>query len=97
MRSAQSSQAILEDYQQTGLSVRQIAQKHGVCIRTVYNAVKGKTDRKGWDRSGRRYLSLTRSEAQTILNAIQPTKADYTSPIPNIIRRLEAIIEDLTY
>ena len=88
---------IIEDYQQTGLSVRQIAQKHGVCVRTVYNAVKGKTDRKGWDRRGRRYLSLTRNEAQTILNAIQPTKADYASPIPGIVRRLETIIEDLTY
>ena len=87
---------IIEDYQQTGLSVRQIAQKHGVCVRTVYNVVQGKTDRKGWDRRGRRYLSLTRSEAQTILNAIQPTKADYASPIPGIVRRLETIIEDLT-
>lgn len=88
---------IADDYHNSRLSVRQIAQKHGVCVRTVYNAVKGKTDRKGWDRSGRRYLSLTRNEAQTILNAIQPTKADYASPIPGIVRRLQTIIEDLSY
>lgn len=85
---------IIEDYRHSGLSVRQIASKHGVCVRTVYNAIAGKTDRKGWQRQRRRYLALTRDEAQALLDGIGKPQNPVTDCVT---KRLETIVEDLSY
>jgi len=89
---------ISDDYHNSSLSVRQIARKHGVCVRTVYNIIGNDTDRKGWKRLNKRYLSLTRHETETLLNAIGPEYeySDPCDPIHEIIERLSRIKEDLT-
>lgn len=97
MRSRQFSQSIIDDYHNTSLTVRQIARKYHVCVRTVYNIIGNGTDRKGWKRQNKRYLSLTRRETETLLNAIGP-ETEYSDPadlIHGIIERLNAIKEDL--
>lgn len=97
MRSKPYSQSIIDDYHGTSLSVRQIARKHDVCVRTVYNIVGNGTDHKGWKRQNKRYLSLTRHETETLLNAIVP-ESKYSDPadlIHGIIERLNRIKEDL--
>lgn len=84
---------ISEDYHNSGLSVRQIASKHGVCIRTVYYAINGQADRKGWKRQHRRYLALTKEEAQALYKEIKPK-----DPVMDCIAgRIRNIIKDLTY
>lgn len=84
---------IADDYHNSGLSVRQIASKHGVCVRTVYNVIGDKADRKGWKRQNRRYLALTREEAQALYKEIKPQ-----DPVMDCIAgRIRNIIKDLTY
>ena len=98
MRSKPYSQSIIDDYHGTSLSVKQIARKHHVCVRTVYNIIGNGTDRKGWKRQNKRYLSLTRPEVETLLNAIGP-ETGYSDPcdlIHGIIERLSTIREDLS-
>lgn len=58
---------IIRDYYRSGLSVKQIAKKHGVCMRTVYNAVKGKTNRRGQHPKDRLPLYLSKEDAETLL------------------------------
>lgn len=84
---------IADDYHNSGLSVSQIASKHGVCIRTVYYAIGGQADRKGWKRQHRRYLALTKEEAQALYKEIKPQ-----DPVMDCIAgRIRNIIKDLTY
>lgn len=84
---------IIEDYHNSGLSVRQIASKHGVCVRTVYYAIGDHADRKGWKRQHRRYLSLTKEEAQALYKEIKSQ-----DPVMDCIAgRIRNIIKDLTY
>lgn len=86
------SQQISDDYHNSSMTVRQIANKHGVCVRTVYNIMHNKTDRKGHAKQRRRYLALTLNESHTLLSYLQQVHA-----APDIQARLENIIEDLTY
>lgn len=84
---------IADDYHNSGLSVRQIASKHGVCIRTVYYAIGDQADRKGWKRQHRRYLSLTMDEAQALYKEIKSQ-----NPVMDCIAgRIRTIIQDLKY
>lgn len=84
---------IIEDYRHSGMSVRQIAAKHGVCVRTVYYAIGDKADRKGWKRQHRRYLALTMEEAQALYKEIKSQ-----NPVMECIAgRIRSIIQDLTY
>lgn len=84
---------IADDYHNSRLSVRQIAAKHGVCIRTVYYAIGGNADRKGWKRQHRRYLALTKDEAQALYKEIKSQ-----NPVMDCIAgRIRTIIKDMTY
>ena len=84
---------IADDYHNSCLSVRQIASKHGVCVRTVYNIIGDKADRKGWKRQHRRYLALTRDEAQALYKEIKSQ-----NPVMDCIAgRIRTIVKDLTY
>lgn len=92
MYGKQLSQPISDDYHNSKLTVKQIASKHGVCVRTVYNVINGKTDRKGLSKQPRRYLSLTREEALFLISSI----ADPDQyPAAGLLNRLKYIIEDL--
>lgn len=90
------SKQISDDYHNSKLTVKQIAKKYGVCVRTVYNVIDGKADRKGFNKQPRRYLSLTRNEAILLNDTLQLNNS--TSPARyEIENRLRNIIEDLTY
>ena len=86
------SQRISDDYRNHALTISQIARKNGVCIRTVYNVMQGKTNRKGHAKQHRRYLALTQHEAHVLLSCLQQSQT-----APDIQCRLNNIIEDLTY
>lgn len=92
--------AIISDYQQGMLSVKQIAEKYNVCPRSVYNCIDGRTNRKGLSKQNRRALFLNKSETETLLlcimeaeNALSQTDI---SIVNNIQERLLNIADDLT-
>lgn len=91
---------IISDYQDGALSVRQIAEKHGVCPRSVYNCISGHTSRKGLSKQNRRALFLTKEETEALLLCI--IEAEYHLPkadrliIDGIQGRLLNIADELT-
>lgn len=63
-------QTIKAEYSASLLSVKQIAAKHGICVRTVYNAVSGITNRRGYAKAPRVQIRMTEQEASALLSCI---------------------------
>ena len=92
---------IADDYHNSGLSVRQIASKYGVCVRTVYNAISGKANRKNQRKPERKAIYLSKEETETLLLCISESEKllsqSKTVLISGIENRLLNIADELTY
>lgn len=62
--------ALVSDYYGSSLTIKQIAEKHGVCVRTVYKTVEGKANRKGHRKADRRMIRLNKDETELLLLCI---------------------------
>lgn len=92
--------AIISDYQQGMLSVKQIAEKYNVCPRSVYNCIGGRANRKGLSKQTRRALHLNKSETEVLLLCIIEAEHDLSETDKSIITgiqdRLLNIADELT-
>ena len=90
---------IANDYNNSGLSVAQIAEKHGICVRTVYNSIQAK-NRRNRARPNRRALRLTKAEAEVILLCIMEAESvlsnNYRETLHAIENRVLIIADELT-
>lgn len=88
------------DYLNSGLTVRQIAAKYKTCIRTVYNALNGKTNRKNNHKPSRKALYLSKEETETLLFCIMESETtipnDKKILLPSIEIRLLNIADDMS-
>ena len=90
---------ISEDYYSSGLTISQIAEKYGVCARTVYNSIQAK-NRRNHARPNRRALHLTKAEAEAILLCIMEAESvlsdGYRETLHAIENRVLIIADELT-
>lgn len=64
-------QQIVDDYFNSGLTVKQIAHKNNVCVRAIYNALDGRANRSKIGRSsGRKALRLNKDETELLIGTI---------------------------
>ena len=95
-------QQIVDDYFNSGLTIKQIAMKNDVCIRTVCKAVEGRANRSKIGRnSGRKAIRLNKDETELLIGTI--LEYDYICKDENerlllhsIEDRLLEIADDLT-
>ena len=78
---------IVNDYNNSGLSVAQIAEKHGICVRTVYKSVR--TNRRYRGRPKRQALHITKTEAEAILLCILEAEPFLSKECMQIMRSIE--------
>lgn len=91
---------LISDYLHSGLTVKQISEKHGVCIRTVYNALGGKTNRKNRHKPDRKAIYLSKDETEALLLCILESEKALSQSrrtlISGIENRLLNIADELT-
>lgn len=91
---------LVSDYLHSGLTVKQISEKHGVCIRTVYNAINGKTNRKNQHKPDRKAIYLSKDETEALLLCILESEKVLSQSrrtlISGIENRLLNIADELT-
>lgn len=94
------SSQLISDYLHSGLTVKQISEKHGVCIRTVYNAINGKANRKNQHKLDRKAIYLSKDETEVLLLCILESEKVLSQSrrilISGIENRLLNIADELT-
>lgn len=94
------SSQLISDYFHSEMTVKQISKKHGVCIRTVYNAIDGKANRKNQHKPDRKAVYLSKEETETLLLCILESEKLLPQSrrilIPGIENRLLNIADELT-
>ena len=95
-------QQIVDDYFNSGLTIKQIARKNDVCFRTVCKAVEGRANRSKIGRnSGRKAIRLNKDETELLLVTILEYEyickdEDERLLLHSIEDRLLEIADDLT-
>ena len=93
-------QQLISDYFHSGLTVRQISERNGVSVRTVYNAISGKANRKNQRKPSRKALYLSKEETEVLLLCILESEKVISQSrrvlISGIENRLLDIADELT-